>query len=56
MKTEEKIERGYLAGCIRYKDKCEFYFMPIAYWILDYSRYDLDYDQNKWSLFLGIIF
>lgn len=49
MEIEKKLEEGYLLGGIKYKGKCKFYFMPIAYWILNYMKYDPSYNPAKWS-------
>lgn len=45
----KKIENNYLFGCIRYKDKYKIYLMPIAYWILNYSKYDPAYNPGEWE-------
>ena len=29
--------------------QCSFYFMPIAYWILNYTKYDPGYNPTEWS-------
>jgi hypothetical protein len=47
MTIEEKLEQGYFAGCIKYKNEYRFYLMPITYWILDMNAYDPDYDPNE---------
>jgi hypothetical protein len=38
----KKFEDNYLLGCIKYNDKHELYLMPIAWWILNYKKYDPD--------------
>ncbi|MEO6228978.1 MAG: hypothetical protein ABJB11_09710 [Ferruginibacter sp.] len=41
MKTiKERLEEDYIPGCIKYKDEYQYYIMPIAWWILDYAKYD----------------
>ncbi|MCF6405528.1 hypothetical protein L3C95_21710 [Chitinophaga filiformis] len=47
MTIEEKLEQGYFAGCIKYKNEYGFYLMPIAYWILNMNTYDPDYDPSE---------
>lgn len=49
MEIKKKLEEGYLLGGIKYKEKCNYYFMPIAYWILNYIKYDPSYNPAKWS-------
>jgi len=49
MTIEEKLENGYLPGCIKYMDAYNYYLMPIAYWILDNDKYDPDYDPKQWE-------
>jgi hypothetical protein len=49
MDIDQKIEAGYLLGCIRHKEQYNFYFMPIAFWIIDYSKYDPTYNPDDWD-------
>jgi len=53
-KIQENIENSYLFGCVKYKDKFSFYLMPIAYWILNYAKYDPEYNPSDWEE--GIVF
>lgn len=46
---KEKIEEGYLFGCIKYKRSWNVYLMPVAYWILNYTKYDPQYNPNDWE-------
>lgn len=45
----EKINDSYLLGCIKYQKKYRFYLMPVAYWILNYSKYDPTYNPKDWE-------
>ena len=36
----KKFEYNYLLGCIKYNDQYELYLMPIAWWILNYQKYN----------------
>ena len=49
MDIKQKLEEGYLLGYIKYKENCVAYFMPIAYWILNYEKYDPSYNPNNWK-------
>lgn len=46
---DEKIKDNYLLGCIKYQSNFNFYLMPLAYWILNYSKYDPTYNPNDWG-------
>ncbi|MDH7463536.1 hypothetical protein QEG73_19705 [Chitinophagaceae bacterium 26-R-25] len=46
---EKNIENSYLLGCVKYKGNFTFYLMPIAYWILNYAKYDPAYNPNDWN-------
>lgn len=46
---KEKIENNYLLGCIKFKGQYNLYLMPIAWWILNHEKYDLEYDPQKWE-------
>lgn len=48
-KIQENIKNSYLFGCVKYKDKFSFYLMPIAYWVLNYAKYDPEYTPNDWE-------
>ncbi len=37
---KERLIENYLLGCIKYKNRFDFYLMPIAWWILNYNKYD----------------
>ncbi len=37
---ENKIRNDFILGAIKYKDEFYFYLMPIAWWILNYKKYD----------------
>jgi hypothetical protein len=53
-KIQENIKNSYLFGCVKYKDKFSFYLMPIAYWVLNYAKYDPEYNPSDWEE--GIVF
>lgn len=53
-KIQDSIDNSYLFGCIKYKNHFSFYLMPIAYWVLNYEKYDPKYDPKDWED--GIIF
>ncbi len=36
---KQRLDENYLLGCIKHKDKYQFYLMPIAWWILNYEKY-----------------
>lgn len=46
---KRKFEDNYLLGCIKYNGKCSIYLMPIAWWILNYSKYDPTYNPKDWQ-------
>lgn len=48
-KIQKAIENSYLFGCIKYDNDLSFYLMPIAYWILNYSKYDPSYNPKDWN-------
>jgi len=48
-KIKENIDNSYLFGCVKYKNDYSFYLMPIAYWILNYAKYDPNYNPNDWK-------
>lgn len=40
-KIEDKVETyNALLGCIKFEGNYYFYLMPVAWWILDYKKYD----------------
>ena len=47
--TQEKVDNSYLLGCINYHNQLTFYLMPIAYWILNYEKYDPAYNPDDWE-------
>ncbi|WP_298738823.1 hypothetical protein [uncultured Chitinophaga sp.] len=49
MNIKQKFEENFILGCIKYNDQCSLYLMPIAYWILNYKKYDPTYDPSKWD-------
>lgn len=49
MKIIEKVKENYLFGCIKYKELYQLYLMPIAYWILNYQKYDPQYNPAEWD-------
>ena len=49
MTIQQKIDENYLLGLIKYRGLCNLYLMPIAYWILDYKKYDPTYDVTTWD-------
>ena len=46
---KQKFEANYLLGCIKYNGIYEIYLMPIAWWILNYKKYDPEYDPAAWQ-------
>ena len=48
-KIQENIDNSYLLGCVKYKNNFSFYLMPIAYWILNYAKYDPSYNPDDWK-------
>lgn len=48
-KIIEKISNNNLLGFIKYKEVFNFYLMPVACWILNYSKYDPSYNPNEWE-------
>lgn len=46
---KQKFEEGYILGCIKHKEQCSLYLMPIAYWILNYKKYDPTYNPEDWE-------
>lgn len=48
-KIEEQIKEGYLFGCIKYNGVYACYLMPVAYWILNYTKYDPEYNPKDWE-------
>jgi hypothetical protein len=44
---EQKLQKNYILGCIKYKDNYNFYLMPIAWWILNYAKYCPSILENK---------
>lgn len=48
-KIEEKLKNDYLFGFINYGNEINFYLMPVAFWILNYHKYDPTFDSQKWN-------
>lgn len=46
---ENNIKNSYLFGCIKHKNTYAFYLMPVAEWILNYSKYHPDYNPRDWE-------
>jgi hypothetical protein len=46
---KELFEDNYLLGCIKYNNSYSIYLMPIAWWILNYKKYDPSYNPNDWT-------
>ncbi|MBO9690437.1 hypothetical protein [Chryseobacterium sp.] len=36
---KQRLDENYILGCIKHKNKYQFYLMPIAWWILNYEKY-----------------
>lgn len=53
---KERLEDNYLLGGIKFKSKYNIYLMPIAWWILNYKKYDPDYNPDEWIMCLGTIY
>jgi hypothetical protein len=45
-----RFENNYLLGCIKYNDQYTLYLMPIAWWILNYEKYDPEYPSKRKSV------
>jgi hypothetical protein len=46
---KKKLENHYLFGCIKHNESYMLYLMPIAYWILNYKKYNPSYDPKEWE-------
>lgn len=46
---KKKIQDNYLFGAIKYNNISNIYLMPIAWWILNYKKYDPFYEPHKWD-------
>jgi hypothetical protein len=46
----KRFEDNYLLGCIKYHDQYTLYLMPIAWWILNYKKYDPEYSSKRKSV------
>lgn len=46
----QRLTENYLLGCIKYRDRYSIYLMPIAWWILNYKKYDPAFDSAKWGV------
>lgn len=46
---QDKINDSFIFGCVKYKNNFSFYLMPIAYWILNYAKYDPKYNPDDWD-------
>jgi hypothetical protein len=44
---KRKFYENYLLGAIKYQGDYNFYLMPIAWWILNYHKYNPNYDATK---------
>jgi len=47
--TEKRLKDGYQLGCIKYKEVYNTYLMPVAYWILNYTKFDPNYSPDDWD-------
>ncbi|MDY0903615.1 hypothetical protein [Pedobacter sp. CFBP9032] len=48
MKTfKEKFKQNFILGCIKYNNEFTLYLMPIAWWILNYVKYDPTIQLNE---------
>ena len=54
IEIQKNLDNSYLFGCVKYKNDYSFYLMPIAYWILNYAKYDPAYNPDDWKD--GIVF
>ncbi|BAV08644.1 hypothetical protein SAMN05421788_101103 [Filimonas lacunae] len=55
--TNEKLDHNYLLGAIRFEGSYSFYLMPIAYWILNYGKYDRSFEvRNQEFVFRGNVY
>ena len=44
---KERFENNYLLGAIKFKDDLSFYLMPLAWWFLNYEKYDPQIINDK---------
>lgn len=55
--TEEKLNRNYLLGAIRFEGRYSFHLMPVAYWILNYGKYDRSFQaRHNGVVFRGNVY
>lgn len=46
---KQRLDENYIIGCIKFKNKYDFYLMPIAWWILNHEKYDPSYKSEEWE-------
>jgi len=46
---KNRLEDNALLGYMKFSELGSFYLMPIAYWILNYSKYDPTYNPKEWA-------
>src|SRR5688572_30218055 len=46
----KRFEENYLLGCIKSHGQYTLYLMPIAWWILNYEKYDPEYPLKHKSV------
>ncbi|RYY36753.1 MAG: hypothetical protein EOP46_05305 [Sphingobacteriaceae bacterium] len=46
---KQKLIDGYQLGCIKHKGVYNTYLMPVAYWILDCTKFDPNYNPDEWD-------
>ena len=44
---KKRLEENYLPGFIKYGEAYNLYLMPLAYWILNYAKYDPSFDPKE---------
>ena len=49
MDLQDKASQGYVLGYIKSHNQSNAYLMPIAYWILNYKKYDPSYNPKDWN-------
>jgi hypothetical protein len=42
-----KLEDNYILGCVRYHGEYGLYLMPLAWWILNYAKYDPSFNPTE---------
>ena len=46
---KKRLDDNYLLGVIKHENISSIYLMPIAWWILNYGKYDPHYNPDLWE-------